>query len=84
MKENPDFKWVIEGHTDAIGSASYNMELSRRRAQAVVDYLVSKGVDKSNLQVVPYGESEPIATNKTQEGRAMNRRVEIKVKEENK
>jgi OOP family OmpA-OmpF porin len=84
MKENPDFKWVIEGHTDAIGSASYNMELSRRRAQAVVDYLVSKGVDKSNLQVVPYGESEPIATNKTQEGRAMNRRVEIKVTEENK
>jgi OOP family OmpA-OmpF porin len=84
MKENPDFKWAVEGYTDAIGSASYNMDLSRRRAQAVVDYLVSKGVDKSNLQVVPYGESKPIATNKTQEGRAMNRRVEIKVKEENK
>jgi OOP family OmpA-OmpF porin len=84
MKENPDFKWVVEGYTDAIGSASYNMDLSRRRAQAVVDYLVSKGIDKSNLQVVPYGESNPIATNRTQEGRAMNRRVEIKVKGETK
>ena len=82
MKENPDFRWVAEGHTDAIGSASYNMNLSRRRAQAVVDYLVSKGADSSKLKVVPYGESEPIASNRTQEGRAMNRRVEIKVIEE--
>ena len=79
MKENPDFKWVVEGHTDAIGSASYNMNLSRRRARAVVDYLISRGADRNDLEVVPYGESQPIATNKTQEGRAMNRRVEIKL-----
>jgi outer membrane protein OmpA-like peptidoglycan-associated protein len=82
IKENPDTRWKIEGHTDAVGSDSYNMELSRRRAESVVNYLVSQGVDKSKLEVVPLGESSPIATNDTQEGRAMNRRVEIKLVED--
>ena len=77
MKSNPDTKWKIEGYTDAVGSDAYNMELSRRRAQSVADYLVSQGAKMSNLEIVPMGESNPVATNKTPEGRAMNRRVEI-------
>ena len=78
MKKDPDKRWQVVGHTDAIGSDSYNMDLSRRRAQSVVNYLVSQGVKSSQLEVVPMGESQPIATNDTQEGRAMNRRVDIK------
>jgi len=79
MKEHPDYKWEVGGHTDAIGSDSYNMRLSKQRAQAVVDYLVSQGVGRSNLTMVGYGERNPIATNDTDEGRSMNRRVEIKL-----
>jgi OOP family OmpA-OmpF porin len=83
MKDNPNTRWKIEGYTDAVGSESYNMELSRKRAQSVVDYLINKGIDRSRLEAVPYGESNPIASNDTPEGRAMNRRVEIKVIENN-
>ena len=79
MKEHSEYKWNVEGYTDAIGSEAYNMDLSKRRAQSVVDYLVNKGVDRSKLEVIPFGESKPVATNKTQEGRAMNRRVEIRI-----
>jgi OmpA-OmpF porin, OOP family len=79
MKSNPDTRWRVEGHTDAVGSDSYNMDLSRRRAESVVNYLVSKGVDRNRLEIVPLGESTPIASNDTPEGRAMNRRVEIKL-----
>ena len=77
--EHSEYKWNVEGYTDAIGSEAYNMDLSKRRAQSVVDYLVNKGVDRSKLEVIPFGESKPVATNKTQEGRAMNRRVEIRI-----
>jgi outer membrane protein OmpA-like peptidoglycan-associated protein len=77
LKSDQNAKLRIEGYTDAIGSDSYNMELSRKRAQAVADYLISQGISSSRLQVVPMGESNPVATNKTAEGRAMNRRVEI-------
>jgi OOP family OmpA-OmpF porin len=79
IKKNPETRWRIEGHTDAIGSDSYNMDLSRRRAESVLNYLLSQGVDRSRLEVVPLGESQPVATNDTQEGRAMNRRVEIRL-----
>ena len=79
MLKHLDYKWEIGGYTDGIGSANYNIKLSQRRAQAVVDYLVSKGVKKHNLKVVGYGKANPIATNDTPEGRSMNRRVEIKV-----
>jgi outer membrane protein OmpA-like peptidoglycan-associated protein len=79
MKENPDYKWEVGGHTDAVGSDASNMKLSRLRAQAVIDYLVRQGVKGNNLTMVGYGESAPIATNETQEGKAMNRRVEIKL-----
>ena len=79
MKDNPETRWKIEGYTDSKGSDSYNMKLSRERAQSVVDYLINKGIERSRLEVVPFGESQPVASNDTQEGRAMNRRVEIKL-----
>ncbi len=67
----------IEGHTDSQGSARFNLELSQKRAQAVVDYLVKKGVAKKRLFARGYGEEKPIATNDTALGRAKNRRVEF-------
>jgi OmpA-OmpF porin, OOP family len=79
MKSNSETKWRVEGHTDAVGSDSYNMDLSRRRAESVVNYLVSRGIERNRLEMVPLGESTPIATNETPEGRSMNRRVEIKL-----
>ena len=79
MKTNPEYKWEVDGYTDAIGSLSYNLKLSERRAQSVVDYLVSQGVNRENLKIIGYGKDNPIATNATAEGRAMNRRVEIKL-----
>jgi outer membrane protein OmpA-like peptidoglycan-associated protein len=80
MKDNPNTNWSIIGHTDSKGSDNYNTDLSRRRSQSVVNYFVSKGISGSRLEIVPMGESMPIATNDTPEGRAMNRRVEIKLK----
>jgi outer membrane protein OmpA-like peptidoglycan-associated protein len=79
MNHHPDYKWEVAGYTDKIGSDKYNKKLSQRRAQAVVDYLVSKGVERNNLKIVGYGKEHPIATNETAEGRSMNRRVEIKL-----
>ncbi|MFA6597257.1 MAG: OmpA family protein [Ignavibacteriaceae bacterium] len=79
MKEHPKYKWEIGGYTDGIGSVSYNKKLSKQRAQAIVDYLVRKGVKRNNLTIVGYGKDNPIATNETLEGRSMNRRVEIKL-----
>jgi outer membrane protein OmpA-like peptidoglycan-associated protein len=79
MKDHPETKWRIEGHTDSKGLESYNMELSRKRALSVVGYLVNLGVKSNQLDIVPMGESYPIAANDTEEGRAMNRRVEIKI-----
>ena len=70
----------VVGHTDSIGSESYNMELSRHRAQSVVNYFVLQGVPQSRLVTVGRGESEPRATNETEAGRQLNRRVEIYVK----
>ena len=79
MKVHPNYKWEVGGYTDAIGSDEYNLKLSHRRAQAVVDYFVSKGIDVNSITVVDYGKEHPIATNETLEGRSMNRRVEIKL-----
>ncbi|MFA6979600.1 MAG: OmpA family protein [Ignavibacteriaceae bacterium] len=79
MKDHPKYKWEIGGYTDGIGSVNYNKKLSKQRAQAIQDYLVSKGVAKSNLKIVGYGKTNPVATNETVEGRSMNRRVEIKL-----
>jgi outer membrane protein OmpA-like peptidoglycan-associated protein len=68
---------IIIGHTDSTGNDQYNMDLSKRRAQSVADYLVSTGVDPDKLRVVGRGENDPIASNDTEEGRAENRRVDI-------
>ncbi|GEM_PF-2569209 len=72
----------VEGHTDAIGSEAYNMKLSQKRADSVKDYLVKKGIDGSRLESVGYGKTRPIADNKTEAGRAQNRRTEFNVVEQ--
>lgn len=77
---HPDAKADIEGHTDNTASAAYNQSLSERRALAVRDYLVSKGVSPDRLSYAGYGFSRPVAPNDTPEGRQKNRRVEIKVR----
>jgi len=68
---------TVVGHTDAEGSKEYNQELSRKRAQAVVDYFRSKNVHPQRLEAVGKGESEPVSSNKSESGRQANRRVEI-------
>ena len=78
LKRNADDKIEIAGHTDSQGSDEYNMGLSQRRAQAVTDYLVAHGANGNNLTVKGYGESQPVADNGTKEGRAANRRVELR------
>jgi len=70
---------VVTGHTDSTGSASYNQGLSERRAASVRDYMISQGVDAGLITSTGRGEEEPIADNKTREGRQQNRRVEIDV-----
>ncbi len=78
-QQDPDSKIVVEGHTDSQGSESYNQELSQRRAQAVRDYLVSRGIAADRVTSQGLGYSRAIADNKSAEGRANNRRVEIVV-----
>jgi outer membrane protein OmpA-like peptidoglycan-associated protein len=75
----PTLKVEIDGHTDSTGSKAYNMKLSERRAASVRKYLVSKGVDPSNLTSRGFGPTKPVASNATAEGRAQNRRVEFVV-----
>lgn len=75
----PDLEVEVAGHTDSIGSADYNQRLSERRAAAVRDYLISRGIAADNLQARGYGEEEPIASNDTEDGRQQNRRVEIRI-----
>lgn len=70
---------IAVGHTDAVGSDSYNQKLSVRRSEAVKAYLVSKGIEKNRVYTEGKGEKQPVADNKTSEGRAKNRRVEIEV-----
>ena len=67
----------VGGHTDSVGTDAYNQTLSERRAASVKDYLVGQGVDGSRLSTAGYGESNPIASNDTADGRALNRRVEL-------
>ncbi len=79
LKKNPNIKIEISGHTDNIGSDEYNQKLSEQRAKAVKNYLVSKGCDPQQMIVVGYGSSKPIASNKTEQGRQKNRRVEFRI-----
>lgn len=77
MKQDPDSKMVVEGHTDSQGGEAYNQDLSQRRAQTVRDYLVGRGVAADRVTAQGFGPSRSIADNKSPEGRANNRRVEI-------
>jgi len=79
LNDIPTLKIEISGHTDNIGSDQYNENLSEGRAKAVVDYLIDKGIDRERLTFAGYGESQPIETNDTEEGRQMNRRTEFEV-----
>lgn len=79
LKSNPEIKVVIEGHTDSVGSAAYNLKLSDARANSVRDALVERGTDGGRLEAIGYGESRPISSNKTARGRAANRRVEFNI-----
>ena len=72
----------VAGHTDSDASEEHNLDLSQRRAEAVVDYLVDKGVERSRLIAKGYGEGSPIDTNETDEGKANNRRVEFNIVED--
>ena len=82
LNEYPQAKFVIEGHTDSVGSIKLNQRLSDTRANSVKEYLVENGVDQFRLSSKGYGESKPIASNKTRAGRAQNRRVEINLVKE--
>lgn len=80
LRENPAMKIEIAGHTDSKGSEAYNKLLSQKRAQAVVDHLVTKGINKSRLSAVGYGEERPLASNDDEmEGRELNRRTEFEI-----
>lgn len=79
MNNNPDYNLIIAGHTDSQGNDDYNLDLSDRRAAAVRQYLIDKGIDSNRMQSKGYGETQPIATNATAKGRAQNRRVEFTV-----
>lgn len=81
LEAYPDIKIELGGHTDAKGSDEYNQSLSERRAASVVSYLVSKGIAADRMTSAGYGESQPVADNETDEGRELNRRVELKVTE---
>jgi len=72
---------IIEGHTDNVGSAATNKKLSEQRANAVMQYLIERGIDKKRLKSVGYGLEKPVADNKTEEGRAKNRRVELVIQD---
>jgi outer membrane protein OmpA-like peptidoglycan-associated protein len=80
LKENPSYKVQIDGHTDDVGKDENNQTLSENRAAAVKAYLVSKGIEESRLASAGYGETKPVADNKTAAGRAKNRRVEMSVR----
>jgi OmpA-OmpF porin, OOP family len=79
LKQNSKVSVEIAGHTDSKGSDDYNLNLSQGRSQSVVDYLISQGIDAARLQAHGYGETKPIDTNETEEGRANNRRVEFTI-----
>jgi outer membrane protein OmpA-like peptidoglycan-associated protein len=79
IKKDPQAKFSINGHSSAEGSAEHNMSLSLDRANAVKTYLVNAGFDAANFSVQGFGEQKPVSPNTTEEGKALNRRVEMKV-----
>jgi len=79
LKEYDNTHVLIAGHTDAVGTDAYNQSLSERRSHAAANYLVTQGVSRSRIDPTGLGESEPVATNETDAGRAQNRRVEVAI-----
>ena len=79
LNDNPTLKIQIGGHTDNIGKPADNLALSNNRAKAVVNYLVAKNISAQRLTAKGFGETQPVDDNKTEEGRARNRRTELKV-----
>jgi OOP family OmpA-OmpF porin len=79
LKRHPQVRLRVIGHTDSRGTDKYNLYLSWRRAHSVMDYLVKHGIAPERLESIGHGEQQPIASNKTPEGRAKNRRVEFRV-----
>lgn len=79
MQDNPEYIVIVNGHTDSQGNDAYNQELSDKRSASVMQYLINKGISPARLSAKGYGESQPIADNKTAKGRYLNRRVEFKV-----
>lgn len=79
LKENPNINVELSGHTDGRGTDSYNLRLSQKRVENVKKYLTSKGISASRLKTVALGKAKPVALNTTEEGRAQNRRVEIRI-----
>lgn len=79
FSEFPDTNLLVQGHTDSTGNDEYNMSLSKKRAQSVVDYLVSKGIDRNRFSIEAFGETQPRYDNATSEGRSKNRRVEMAI-----
>jgi OOP family OmpA-OmpF porin len=77
LQENPDRNILVEGHTDSTGSAAYNLELSRWRADAVATFLINQGINPARITTRGYGQTYPVAPNTTAAGRQQNRRVEI-------
>jgi outer membrane protein OmpA-like peptidoglycan-associated protein len=77
LKSNPKLKISVEGHTDNVGTLQSNQVLSEARAAAVVEAIVKQGVDRARLASAGFGQSTPVADNRTEEGRAKNRRVEL-------
>ncbi len=79
LNKYPDTDVLIEGHTDSTGPEEYNLDLSRKRAQSVANHIAYQQVDATRFTIMGYGESQPIASNDTQEGRQQNRRVELAI-----
>ena len=79
LKENPAIEIEMSAHTDSRGADDYNFKLSDNRAKSVREYIVSKGIDANRITSQGYGETKPVATNDTDEGRQLNRRVEFKI-----
>jgi outer membrane protein OmpA-like peptidoglycan-associated protein len=81
LKDNPSLKLEIQGHTDNVGTAVGNVKLSQARANSIVNYLVKKGIESNRLFAKGYGSSKPLASNTSSDGKAQNRRVEMKLVE---
>ena len=80
MRKNKHMYMEIHGHTDAQGAMAYNQVLSENRANAVIDFIVRKGIDQNRFEIKALGSSQPVASNETEEGRAKNRRVEFRIR----